>query len=138
MPLLQNISFGMSATGIPENQDATAQAPPPQPAVQQQQQDQGSVPTSAKDAISKGLGGMFGGFGKKKKQQEQAQQPAAGQSATTGSPQPITANNSMMDMQVEVTSFSNNALDQGLFEIPAGFTQVQQDPDNPFGTGRHE
>jgi hypothetical protein len=28
-----------------------------------------------------------------------------------------------------LTSFSNSALDGSLFEVPAGFTRVQQNPD---------
>ena len=38
-----------------------------------------------------------------------------------------------MDMQTEVTSYSNNSLDKSLFEIPAGFTQVQRDPNEMMG-----
>jgi hypothetical protein len=34
-----------------------------------------------------------------------------------------------MEMIIEVTSFSNTALDASLFEIPTGFTRVQQNPD---------
>jgi len=35
-----------------------------------------------------------------------------------------------------VTSFSSSALDKSLFDVPVGYTQVQQDPDQPFGTSR--
>lgn len=152
MPLLQNVSFGMSATGVPQNQTSPNQttqsqgtpapAPPPQPAAQQESQDSGSVPTNAKEAISKSLGGVFGGFGKKKKQPDQAptqlpQEQAAGStSGAPGSTQPVTVSGSLMDMQIEVTSFSNNSLDKTLFDVPANYTQVQPDPDAPFGGRR--
>ena len=83
---------------------------------------------------------MFGGFGKKKKQQEQQPPPAQPSgSAANPSPantQPGTSSNSMMDMTIEVTSFSSSTLDKSLFDVPVGYTQVQQDPDQPFGTGR--
>jgi hypothetical protein len=41
-----------------------------------------------------------------------------------------------MDMMVEVTSFSSNSLDSALFDVPAGYTQVQKDPDEMFGGRR--
>src|SRR5207245_5031433 len=130
--------FGMA--GVPQNTGAAAQ--PQQPAPQQSQtQDQASAPTTPKEAISKSLGGVFGGFGKKKKQQEQQPQPAqpSGTAAnpSPGNSQPASASNSMMDMTIEVTSFSSAALDKSLFDVPAGYTQIQQDADKPFSRGRH-
>ena len=141
MPLLQYVSFGIAATGMPSGQGTgqPAQTGQPAPSSQPQAQDN-SAPASPKDAISKSLGGMFGGFGKKKKQDQQQQpQPAPAQdssaSASGSAPagQPTSASNSMMDMTMEVTSFSNNSLDKSLFDIPAGYTQVQQNPDEMFG-----
>lgn len=129
MPLVTYTSMGMGATGVPPSQTASGQTAQPasQPAPQQTQ-DQNSVPTNAKDAITKGLGGMLGGFGKKKKQPEQ--QPSSDQSAAS-SGQPAAAG-SLMDMQIEVKSYSNDTLDKSLFEIPSGFTQVQANADDPF------
>jgi hypothetical protein len=66
------------------------------------------TPTSASDAMVKGLGGLFS----KKKKKDDAEAPG-----------------SLMEMTIEVTSFSNAELDASLFEIPAGFTRVQQNPD---------
>jgi hypothetical protein len=34
-----------------------------------------------------------------------------------------------MDMTIEVTSYSADPLDAGLFDVPAGYTQVQPDAD---------
>src|SRR5437899_5697790 len=143
MPLLQNVSFGMSGTGMPQTTGTGSQAQASQPASQQQQaQDQGTVPATPKEAISKSLGGMFGGFGKKKKQQDQQPQQPPAQESTSASgaappnTQPVTMSNSMMDMTIEVTSFSSSALDPSLFDIPAGYTQVQQNPDEVFGGKR--
>ncbi|MGH9513543.1 MAG: hypothetical protein ACRD2U_15545 [Terriglobales bacterium] len=123
MPLLQNVSFGMSAAGVPQDQTAASpQAPPPS-------DDQASVPTSARDAIGKGIGGVFGGFGRKKKKQNQ---DAQAQPDST-SPQSASASGSLMEMQVEVTQYSTKPLEKDLFDIPTGYTQVQQDPNQVFG-----
>ena len=115
MPLLQTMSMGMGAQG------QQVQAPPPQ---QDTSQNQDSKPASAKDAITKGLGGMFG---HKKKDQDSSN--SSGDSAS----KPASDSGSLMDMQTEVTSYSSSSLDKGLFEIPAGFTQVQRDPDEMMG-----
>ncbi|MGH9529915.1 MAG: hypothetical protein ACRD2S_08375 [Terriglobales bacterium] len=132
MPLLQNVSFGMSATGVPQNTSATTQQPPPPPP----SDDQASVPTSARDAISKGFGGAFGGFRKKKKKQDQDQDAQAPPS--DGSQQPTSASASLMEMQIEVTGYSTSPVDRDLFDIPAGYSQVQQDPNQVFGGARKQ
>jgi len=38
-----------------------------------------------------------------------------------------------MDMTTEVTSFSSDSLDPNLFEIPAGYTQVKENPEQILG-----
>jgi hypothetical protein len=116
MPLLQTMSMGMGAQG------EQMQAPPPQQ--QDSSQNQDSKPASAKDAITKGLGGMFG---HKKKNDDSAN------NSGDSSAKPASNSGSLMDMQTEVTSYSSSSLDKGLFEIPAGFTQVQRDPDDMMG-----
>lgn len=104
---------------------AHASAPPP-PAQQQE-------PTSAKDAITQSIAGHFGlgGFGKKKKKPED--QPASTDSsqanASGSGAAPAGTPGALMEMTIEVTSFSNDALDKGLFDVPAGYTQVQPDLD---------
>jgi hypothetical protein len=122
MPLLQNVSMTLGATGMPQNQGAPGTQA--QPAPESQTSDSGSVPTNAHDAIAKGLGGMLGGFGKKKKAQDQQA------SADQGSGQ--AASNSLMDTQIQVTSYSSDALDKSLFDVPAGYTQVQANSDDPL------
>jgi hypothetical protein len=125
MPLLQTTSMSLGASGMPPAQGS--QQPAAQPASNQQTSDSSSIPTSTHDAISKGLGSMMGGFGKKKKTQDQ--QAAADQS----SGQPAAASNSLMDTQTQVMSYSSDPLDKSLFDIPAGYTQVQANPDDPLG-----
>ena len=133
MPLLQIVSFGMGATGVP--QDRAANSQPGQPPPPQKPDDQGSTPTSTRDAISKGIGGVFGSFGKKKKQRDQDAQAQSADSSGS-SQQPASASGALMEMQTEVTQYSNTSVDKDLFEIPAGYTQVQQDPNQVFGGTR--
>jgi hypothetical protein len=131
MPLLQYVSVGMSGMAVPPPQAVGSNQPPPQQTQTQQSASDTSIPTSTSDAISKGLGGMLGGFGHKKKA-DQPQTASSGQA----SPPPQTGSGSMMDMTVEVTAFSSGQLDASLFEVPAGYTQVQRDPDDMFGGRR--
>jgi hypothetical protein len=104
-------------------QGQQAQAPPPQPTSPNQPDSQ---PTSAREAIGKSLGGMFG---HKKKQSDQDNANNSGSSSS----QPSSGSGSLMDVQTEVTSFSNSPLNKDLFEIPAGFTPVPRDPDEMMG-----
>lgn len=122
MPLLTTVSMGMGVSGMPADQGGQA-AQQPAPA-QQTSDSSSSVPTNTKDAISKGLGNMLGGFGKKKKQQDQ-------QAADAGSAQPSSPN-SLMDTTTQVTAYSSDSLDKSLFDIPAGYVLVQSNPDDPL------
>ena len=79
------------------------------------------TPTNASDAMMKGLGGLFN---KKKKKDE-----AAADQSNSQNPPPPSTPGALIEMTIEVTSFSNSALDASLFEVPAGFTRVQQNPD---------
>jgi hypothetical protein len=78
---------------------------------------------------------VFGGFGKKKKQRDQDAQAQSADSSGS-SQQPASASGALMEMQTEVTQYSNTSVDKDLFEIPAGYTQVQQDPNQVFGGTR--
>jgi hypothetical protein len=79
------------------------------------------TPTNASDAMMKGLGGLFN---KKKKKDE-----ANGEQTNSQNPPPPSTPGALIEMTIEVTSFSNSALDASLFEVPAGFTRVPQNPD---------
>jgi hypothetical protein len=78
-----------------------------------------SASTNSNQALVKGLGGIFGG--KKKKDQSQNDDPS---------------HSSLMTTTMEVTSFSSSALDSHLFEIPAGYTQIQANPNEVLAGGR--
>jgi hypothetical protein len=138
MPLLQTVSMGLAGSGLDaQSGESTqgnrqAQAPPPQ---ETQTQDT-SVPTSKSGAISQGLGGVFGGLRKKKQQQQQQQQQQEAQNSSAAGTEPASTSNSLMDMTVEVTSVSTASLENDLFEVPAGYTQVQKSADDIVGGKR--
>ena len=114
MALLTYTSMGMAVSG--------AQAGQAGPAQQQQQAEQDhATPTNPKDAIAKSIGGLFS----KKKKQDQP-------TADANTPPPPSNPGSLMDMQIEVKSYSNDPLDKSLFEVPAGYTQVPANADNPL------
>jgi len=119
MPVLMYTSLGMGEIGAPA-QAGTAQG---QGQSQQSSQAQPSDPTNPRDAIAKSLGGMFG----------HKKQPSDNSSASgTGASQaPAGPANSMMDTATEVTSYSSDPLDGSLFDVPAGYTQIQPDPNRP-------
>jgi hypothetical protein len=102
---------GQSAGGQAE-QKTQPQTPPPS--------NDNSTPTSTKEAISKQLGGLFG----KKKQQQPSDSASPNSKNSNGTPQPAAAAGSLMDMTIEVTSYSKDRLDASLFDAPAGYTQV--------------
>lgn len=145
MPLLQNTSFTMALPPGAQAQQAQAQQQAQAAQQQQQAQQQKSAaeqaattmpPTSGKDALTRGIvGGLMGGFGHKKKQQQEQQQQQ--QQAQGASGQPGNANSgSMMDVSTEVTSFSRAPLDATLFDIPAGYTLVQANPELEAGADK--
>jgi hypothetical protein len=122
MPLLQYTSFGMSASGQGQSSDGQSTQQPPPPSSTSSSDN--STPTSASGAIVKGLGGLFG----KKKQQQQSESSASpNPAAANNPPPPPPVAGSMMDMTIEVTSYSRDSLDASIFELPAGYTQVQPD-----------
>jgi len=131
MPLLQTVEIGTSATGTGQGQASppTGQTPPPPTATQPQTQDN-STPPNARDALTKGLGGLFG---KKKKQDQQPTQPTDQNSTTPAASQPTPSSAALMQMTVEITNFSSDNLDKSLFDVPAGYTQVAGNPDAEFG-----
>jgi hypothetical protein len=85
-----------------------------------------TIPTNSSDAVVKGLGSLFG----KKKQQDNSSSQA---SSPAPPPNPNSDPNALMEMTMQVTSFSDSSLDAGLFEVPAGYARVQQNPDQILG-----
>jgi len=69
--------------------------------------------------MTKGLGGLFG---KKKKQDDAADQ-------NSQNPPPPSTPGSLIEMTIEVNSFSDSSLDSSLFEVPAGYSRVTENPE---------
>jgi hypothetical protein len=73
--------------------------------------------------MAKGIGGLFS---KKKKQDDAADQNGQ-------NPPPPSTPGSLIEMTIEVNSYSDSALDSALFDVPAGFTLVTGSPDQLMG-----
>jgi hypothetical protein len=127
-PLLETINFGMAGM---------SQAQPQTNANTKSQSSASSTPADSPQAVAaKAIGGMFGGFGRfghKKKQQDSS---PASDNNTPAQPSNPAAPGSLMEMTIQVTSFSAGSLDSSLFQVPAGYTQVESNPNNPFGGPR--
>lgn len=121
-PMLSYVSMTLSATADGQTQTVGSQnsnssnQKPSNPPPSQTIDSPGSLESAA---VMKGLGGLFG---KKKKDNDSA--PAAG----TLPPNPHPNPNALMEMTTAVTAFSTSSLDGGLFDVPSGFVQVQEDP----------
>ena len=113
MPVYETVKMGGKMEGMPDS-------PPPQSS-----RSSNPPPTSVGDALGSALGGRLGGFGRKKKDTP----PPADSNA--GSPDSNSASGSLMEMTMEVTSYSSAPADPASFEVPAGFSQVQEDPMHP-------
>jgi hypothetical protein len=70
-----------------------------------------TMPTNSSDAVVKGLGSLFG----KKKQQDNSSSQA---SSPAPPPNPNSDPNALMEMTMQVTSFSDSSLDAGLSKFP--------------------
>jgi hypothetical protein len=107
----QIMKVSMDGVGGPDGQQS--QAAPARPTLS--------------DALGGALGGKLGGlggFGKKKKQDaDPPVQPASGDASA----QP-TGSGSLMEMTIDNTGFSTSGIDAGMFDIPAGFKKVEEDP----------
>ena len=121
MPVQQLISMGMA--GQPGATDGGTA--PAQQQSQPQAQQQPAQPQSVGGALGSALGGRFG-LGRKKPADQQASsdnQQASGGQASSGSGAP----GSLMEMTTELSTFSSNAVDPSLFEVPANFKKVESE-----------
>jgi hypothetical protein len=112
VPILQTVVMG--APGQPGQAGAASgsQQPAQQQSTDQQSQDQ------QKPSIGGALGGALGGkFGLGRKKSTDSQQPSSGgQQGGSGS---------LLEMTTELTGFSADAVDEGMFSIPGGFKKVE-------------
>ena len=143
LPMLEYITMGMKLTPEQQAQIDEAQKKNAENSSQQASNSSNSssnssrsdsIPTTPSAVISKGLGSMFG----KKKAQDPPPQSSA------GSGQNDSANNaaasakagSLIEMTVEVTSYSDSSLDSSIFAPPGGFTEVTVPPDQVLRMGK--
>lgn len=131
-PLLSYVSMTMAATA--DGQQAGS------PNAAQNQQPSNPPPSSSTNSsdstslgnpsavMMKSLGNLFG----KKKQDNSS---ASSNQAGAPPPNPNSNPNALIEITTQVSSFSDSSLDGSLFDIPAGYTQVQEDPSQVFGGG---
>ena len=122
LPMLQYVSMAMAGT---QGTDAAQQNQESHPSTTSN-----DPPTSASQAVAKGLGGLFG---KKKKKDDERASDRNATSASSIPPPPPSVPGALIEMTIEVTSFSDSSLDATLFAIPAGYTKVASDPNRIFG-----
>lgn len=136
-PLLSYVSMTMAAAtdGQPQPADpqngAQNQQPPNPPPSKSTGSSDNTIPDSPSAAVVKGLGGLFGK--KKQANSSAASNPDASGSSQAGAPPPNSNPNALMEITTQVNSFSDSSLDGSLFDIPAGYTQLQEDPTQVFG-----
>ncbi len=127
LPMMQVISL-MAAGQAPKQGTSASTSSPSQTSSTNSSPSGVSTPS---EAAAKAIGGMFGGFGrfghKKKKQQDEEQPSDQQQPAQNASASNSTASNSLIEITSRVTSYSTDPIDASLFQIPAGYTQVQAD-----------
>jgi hypothetical protein len=131
-PLLSYVSMTMAAAADGQqagSQNAAQnQQPPNPPSSNSNSSSDSTSPDSPSAAMMKGLGSLFG-----KKKQDNSSAPS--NQASAPPPNPNSNPNALMEITTQVNSFSDSSLDGSLFDIPAGYTQVQEDPSQVFGGG---
>jgi hypothetical protein len=117
LPLLQYVSMTMVG------QQGTAGAPPQDASGGKSSTSSDDSSSSPSQAIAKGLGSLFG---KKKKKDDAAD-------SNSQNPPPPSTPGALIEMTIEVNSFSDAALEGSLFEVPAGYARVEGDPGQILG-----
>ena len=123
-PLLQYMTMSMAAqdsSGNPVQPSNTSASSTSSSSSSSSNSD--STPTSISGAMTKGIGGLFA---KKKKQDDTADQ-------NSQNPPPPSTPGSLMEMTIEVNSYSDSSLDSSLFDIPTGFARITQSADQIMG-----
>ncbi|HET6142453.1 MAG TPA: hypothetical protein VFE02_03025 [Candidatus Acidoferrales bacterium] len=121
-PLLQYMVMSMVAKDAQGNVVQPSSPPPSSSSSSSSSSD--STPTSMSGAMAKGIGGLFN---KKKKQDDAADQ-------NSQNPPPPSTPGSLIEMTIEVSSYSDSSLDANLFDIPSGFTRIVQNADQLLST----
>jgi hypothetical protein len=124
MPVYETIKMGGKMEGNPDASGSQTQSQ----SQSQASRDSNPPPTSVTGALGAALGGRLGGFGRHKKQAPPADSdtntpPASGNTGNGGS---NSASASLIEMTTEVLSYSSGPADASLFDVPSGFSQVQE------------
>ncbi|MDQ6679089.1 MAG: hypothetical protein M3Z09_17535 [Acidobacteriota bacterium] len=121
MPVYQTMKMGGSMEGIPQGSAGEANA-------SGNGRNAGPPPASVSEALGSALGGRLGlgGFGRKKKDAPTADAGASTTSASSAAPGD-SVSGSLMEMTTEVVRYSSGPADTRAFEIPSGFSQIQED-----------
>ncbi len=125
LPVLETIKMGGKIEGMPDASSPGTQT----------SRNSSPPPASVSDALGAALAGRMGlgGLGRRKKDtpaDSSSNAPASGDGG------PNSVSGSLMEMTMEVTNFSSAPADPSLFEVPAGFSQVQEDPMHPSSRRR--
>jgi hypothetical protein len=126
-PLLSYVSMTLAPTADRQpagSQNSAQNQQPSNPPAADSSSSDDTIPTSSSAAVMKGLGGLFG----KKKQDNSSTASQAG----APPPNPNSDPNALIEITTQVSSFSDASLDGSLFDVPAGFTQLQEDPSQVF------
>jgi hypothetical protein len=126
LPILQYISMSMAGSQGATSSDAKETS---------SSSSSSSPPTNPSEAVMKGLGGLFG---KKKKNDAKGDSSTGPGSGASGSaalnpPPPPSVPGALMEMTIEVSAFSDSALDPALFTVPAEYKKVANDPNHVLG-----
>lgn len=113
LALLTVVSMGVGGT-------AQAQAGSSQTQTRQkEEEEESSIPS-----VSKSVGKIFGGFGRKKKEEKKDEQSASGSEAAASSDAAGTT--ALMRITTEVTEISTAPVSGSLFEVPSDYKQVDR------------
>ena len=123
LPILQYISMSMAG--------AQGSAAPEDAKETNASSTSSGAPTNPSEAVMKGLGGLFG----KKKKKDEAKPDSSGApgSAASNPPPPPSVPGALMEMTIEVSAFSDAALDATLFAVPAEYKKIANDPNRVLG-----
>jgi hypothetical protein len=129
-PMLSYLTMSVAASGQPQpgaSQNSVQTEQTQHPPASTTTNTPSSLSDAASAAVEKKLGGLFG-HKKQQQPQDRTSSSASASSAVQESAPPDSNSNSLVEITEQVTSFSDSSLDGSLFDIPAGYTQIQGDP----------
>jgi hypothetical protein len=131
MPVYETIKMGGKMEGTADSSGSQSQSQTQSQSQSQASRDSAPPPTSVTGALGAALGGRLGGFGRHKKQapadsDTNTPPPSNDNNGSNSANGPTSASASLIEMTTEVLSYSSGPADASGFEIPSGFSQVQE------------